>query len=101
MSPTRRLLAHALVLLFLAELLLGCESTDSDTTVSGGVYYGSTFYDPWYYGDYDYPPDVIVTPPVDRPDSPPRPVQPIYNPQGPSVNPLPSIPSTPRPALRR
>ena len=102
MATSRSFLKQSVIVLFLSSGLTGCESTDSDTAVSGGgVYYGSTFYDPWYYGDYDYPPDVIVTPPVDRPDSPPRPVQPIYNPPGPSVNPLPSIPSTPRPALRR
>jgi hypothetical protein len=78
-----------------------CESTDEGTThVSGGVYYGAGFYDPWYYGGY-YPPDVIVTPPPDRPDAPLKPTHPIANPPPAVARPMPSIPSMPRPALRR
>ena len=96
----------------------GCSSTDggSHTHVSGGVYYGVGFYDPWYYGgDYDDI-DVIVTPP-DRPDKPtapvkpthpielpptatPKPSQPIARPSTPSPRPMPSIPRTPMPRVR-
>ena len=109
----------------------GCESTDgggggaSATT----MYYGVGIYDPWYYGAYDNDPDIIVTPPRpgDRPDAPPptrpernpmpppRPEQPIARPEPrpeqpiarptpesrPSARPMPSIPSAPRPSLRR
>jgi hypothetical protein len=75
----------------------GCESTDTDASVSGSMYYGVGFYDPWYYGDYDYDSDVIVTPPS-RP--PPQATQPIYNPS-PRPTPMPSVPSAPRPSFRR
>jgi hypothetical protein len=95
------LLSEAIALLLLSGAVAGCESTDSETTVTGGAYYGTSFDDPWYYGDYDYPPDVIVTPPQDRPNPPPHPAHPINLPSGPTVSPLPSIPSTPRPAFRR
>jgi hypothetical protein len=91
----------AVLFLVSGAFIAGCETTESDTVVSGGVAYGTTFYDPWYYGDYDYPPDVIVTPPPERPVSPPTPTHPIYSPPGPSVSPMPSIPTTPRPAFRR
>jgi hypothetical protein len=80
--------------------LAACESTDTNAD-GGGAYYGAGSSDPWHYGDYDYPPDLIVNPPDDRPNVPVRPTQPIYRPAGPSVTPMPSIPSTPRPALRR
>src|SRR5215468_750667 len=84
----------------LTTAISGCESTDSgSSSVSGGVYYGTTLYDPWYYGGYDYPPDVIVTPP-DRPSRPPQPTQPIYNPSRPRPTPMPSIPATPRASFR-
>jgi hypothetical protein len=63
----------------------GCESTDG-SSVSGGVYYGTGFHDPWYYGGYYDSPDIIVTPP-------PRPDRPV-------ARPMPSIPSTPRPMPR-
>jgi len=90
--------------LLLLGLFTGCESTESDTAVSGGVYYGVGFYDPWYHGGYYYDdPDIIVTPP-NRPDAPARPTQPIALPPAsttPRPTPMPSIPSTPRPALRR
>jgi hypothetical protein len=101
MATPRTLFKLGTALLMLSGALAGCESTDSNATVSGEAYYGIGFDDPWYHGDYYYPPDVIVTPPPVRPISPPQPVQPIYRPSGPSVTPLPSIPSTPRPALRR
>ena len=70
--------------------------------VSGSVYMGVGYYDTWYYGHDDYPPDVIVTPP-DRPDDTPRPEHPIANPpptSTPRPTPMPSIPSTPRPMPR-
>jgi hypothetical protein len=85
-----------------------CESTDGGSAqVSGGgsFYYGVGFYDPWYYGGADYPPDVIVTPPGDRPMPPPHVEQPIALPPSASVaprpTPMPSIPSTPRPSFHR
>ncbi len=76
-------------------LLCGCESTDSGgAQVSGGVYYGAGFYDPWYHGAAYYPPAVIAAPPPPRPSAPPPHVeQPIARP--------PSIPPGPRPAPRR
>ena len=84
-------------------LVMGCESTDQGTTsVSGGVYYGVGYSDPWYYGYYDDP-DIIVTPPPSRPESPPEPAHPIALPPAsqPRPTPMPSIPSTPRPSFRR
>jgi hypothetical protein len=87
-------------------IITGCESTDSEgsqsSQISGGVYYGTGFYDPWYYGAGYYPPNVIVTPPPDRPVDPPHVEHPIANP--PSVSaprPMPTIPAAPRPAFRR
>lgn len=75
-------------------LLTGCSSTDSgDVSVSGSVYYGAGFYDPWYYGPAYYPPSVIVAPP---PPPPPRPVYPI----APRPTPMPSIPVRPMPRGR-
>ena len=51
-------------LLVTMSLFTGCESTDSGSVNSStAVYYGATFYDPWYHGDYDHDHDVIVTPP--------------------------------------
>ena len=80
----------------------GCESTD--TSGSASVYYGAGYYDPWYYGGYYDDPDLIVTPP-DKPSSPPlEPSHPIALPPSSSMprpTPMPSIPSTPRPAMRR
>ena len=76
----------------------GCETTDGGGSVSGSVYYGVGFYDPWYYGgDYDDV-DIIVTPPSGRPEPPPRPTHPIA--PAPAPRPMPSIPSTPRVAPR-
>ncbi len=107
----------------------GCESTGGGSTqVSTATYYGVGFYDPWYYGHYDYDHDVIVTPP--GPGAPPdqglRPSHPIAEPpagspvqpshpiaqppavsaqppvasQRPAARPMPSIPTTPRAAPR-
>jgi hypothetical protein len=89
-------------------LFTGCESTDGGgTSVSGGVYYGVGFYDPWYYGGY-YGTGVIVAPPPgyvppagSQPpgERPVKPEQPIAKPPS-SPRPTPSIPSTPRPMAR-
>jgi hypothetical protein len=101
------------VLLGLALVVLpGCQSTDGGSThVSGSVYYGVGFYDPWYYGDYDGDIDIIVPPPDERPDRPgeparpthpiaptpsPRPSQPTASQPAPRPTPMPSIPRTPR-----
>ena len=100
MSTLKHSLSFAVVWLALGAFT-GCESTDGggSGSVSGGVYYGVGFYDPWYYGGYYDHDDIIVTPP-DRPDRPVRPEQPIARPSTPSQRPTPSIPSTPRPASR-
>lgn len=76
----------------------GCESTGG--SVSGGMYYGTGFHDPWYYGGYHGAGDIIVTPPPGRPERPPRPEHPIYRPPTVRPTPMPSIPSTPRPMPR-
>jgi hypothetical protein len=90
------LAASALALLVFA----GCGSTGGGD-VSGSMYYGMGHDDAWYYGSGYYPPDAIVTPP-DRPDTQPRPEHPIATPpmSTPRPTPMPSIPSTPRPAPR-
>jgi len=88
-------------LALLLTLLTGCQTTDSDSVnISGGAYYESGIYDPWYYGG-DWDGDVIVTPP-DRPEQPPRPAHPIALPpvSTPRPTPLPSIPRTPMPRAR-
>src|SRR5688572_17927143 len=99
MNPASRLIAPLALALV---LFTGCESTDSGSSASVSAYYGVGFYDPWYYGgDYDDV-DIIVTPPS-RPESGPRPTHPIATPpmSAPRPTPMPSIPSTPRPAPRR
>ena len=98
------------VLLTLALFALtGCESTDDGggANVSGSVY-GAGYYDPWYYGGYWDDPDIIATPPgtlpPGKPESPPpRPTHPIARPPAPAPRPMPmpSIPSMPRPSMRR
>ena len=96
-KPRFRLMA-ALSLALVA--FTGCESTDS-SSVSGSMYYGAGFYDPWYYGGDCDDIDVIVTPP-DRPTPPPKPAHPIAPvPPAPRPTPMPSIPSMPRPSFRR
>jgi hypothetical protein len=97
MSTLKRLFSFGAMLLALG-MFTGCESTDSggSSSVSGGVYYGTGLYDPWYYGGYYDHGDIIVTPPS-RPDRPVHPEQPIYNP---SPRPTPSIPSGSRPMAR-
>jgi len=92
-------------LVFLLLVSSGCESTDSgDSQASANVYYGVGFDDPWYYGPGYYPPDIIVTPPPLTPGSMPHPSHPIATPPpiaSVTPRPLPTIPSTPRPAPRR
>ena len=124
---TPSLKALPLMLLALG-LFTGCESTDGGG--SGGstaVYYGVGLNDPWYYGDYHDDHNIIVTPPrpgdrpeapptapptrPERPSPPPRPEQPIARPEQPmarptaepraTAQPMPSIPSMPRPSFRR
>ncbi len=88
--------------------ITGCESTGGGggSQVSGSMYYGVGYYDPWYYGGYGYDDvDIIVTPP-DRPDRPARPVapsQPIARPPAytPQPRPMPSMPAMPRGGGRR
>jgi hypothetical protein len=96
-APTT-LLQIPVTLVLLAGLLAGCMD-EGGGSVHGSVYYGASFNDPWYHGPDYYPPAVIVTPPPGRPEAPPRPSQPIARP--PSPRPMPSIPSTPRPSVRR
>jgi hypothetical protein len=105
MKPVHSLFKFAVLAVLLLGVSSGCESTEGGGTVSGSVYYGVGFYDPWYYGGYYDDPDIIVTPPdrPDRPDQPPRPEHPIAKPppaSSPRPTPMPSIPSTPRAAPR-
>jgi hypothetical protein len=81
----------------------GCKSTEGGGSASGSVYEGAGLSDPWYYGGYWDDPDIVVPPPSDRPEPPPRPTHPIALPPAaaPRPTPLPSIPSTPRPSFRR
>jgi len=69
----------------------GCESTGG--SAGGSIYYGTGWYDPWYYGSPWRGDTIIISPP-------PRPGWPAAPPR-PSPRPLPSIPATPRPAIRR
>ncbi len=100
----KQTLTAAAALVFFLGVFTGCGTTEGGgSSVSGSVYYGAGFYDPWYDGGY-YPPDVIVTPPPGRP--PAHVELPIAKPPpalAPTPRPLPSIPSTPmpRPAMRR
>jgi hypothetical protein len=96
-------LRHAAALAFALAAFTGCESTDGGGgNVSGSVYYGVGFYDPWYHDDYWYDDaDIIVTPPPNRPEAPPRPTHPIAPTPAPRPMPAPSIPSMPRPSPRR
>ena len=96
MIKLTRLLRFAAAVLALG-LFTGCESTGGHT--SGSVYYGTGFYDPWYYGGYGRG-HIIVTPPPSRPRPPARPENPIYRPTAPRPMPMPSIPSMPRPSRR-
>lgn len=103
MKPVFNRLRLAAAGILVMALCGGCASDDGGS-VSGSAYYGVGIYDPWFYGDYYYDdPDIIVTPPGDRPDPPPRPSHPIARPPAaaPRPMPMPSIPMAPRPALRR
>lgn len=97
MTRLRRKVLAALALTFV--VFTGCESTDGGGSVSGSMYYGVGFYDPWYYGgDYDDV-DIVVTPPErpDRPGGGAHPEPPIARPTpAPRPTPMPSIPSAPR-----
>jgi hypothetical protein len=99
LTPSFKLIA---ALGFTLAVLTGCSSTDGGGSVSGSVYYGAGFNDPWYYGGYYDDVDIIVTPP-DRPTAPPpKPTHPIApSTPVPRPTPMPSIPSTPRPSFRR
>jgi len=103
MKTFRSLFLPALPLALL--FFTSCSSTDGGGSVSGSVYYGVGFNDPWYYGDYHDDVDIIVTPPdskpPDRPTAPPRPTHPIAPTPAPRPTPMPSIPSAPRPSFRR
>ena len=130
MKTSTHIFKFAVLAVFASGAFTGCESTDSggSTQVTTSVYYGVGFYDPWYYGDYDYDYDIDID--VDRPgnggprpehpiarppgEGRPRPEQPIARPPSASQRPTasqqpsvsqrpstrPSIPSTPRPAMR-
>ena len=95
-------LRHIATLALVLVAFSGCESTEGGGSVGGSVYYGVGINDPWYYGGYYDGPDVIVTPPPNRPEPPPQPTHPIAQPPaaGPRPTPLPSIPSAPRPMPR-
>jgi hypothetical protein len=88
-------LERVAALALLLGAFVGCESTGGSSNVSGGVYYGVGFYDPWYYGEYSYDGDIVVSPP----DRPMTPEHPIARPPESSTRPtpMPSIPSAPRP----
>jgi hypothetical protein len=100
---TPRALLCGLALLALA----ACESTGSNygygsSSVSGGYYHGSGWYDPYYYDRccYNRPPP----PPVNRPPRPTHPIEPppgFNRPPAARPRPLPSVPRQPRPARRR
>jgi hypothetical protein len=104
MKTLATMLALLVTLTLASVCFTGCESTDGGSAqVGGSFYYGVGFYDPWYYGHGDYPPDVIVTPPPARPMPPPHVEAPIYTPSHSAPRPttMPSIPSAPRPSFRR
>ena len=109
MKTLLNLLRDSAILVLVVGSLTGCGTPGEgggSASVSGGVYYGTGFYDPWYHGGYYYPPGVIVTPPPEggaRPPagSPPRPENPIADRPSVSPRPTPSIPSTPRASFRR
>lgn len=94
MKAFRPTLKMAVVLLA-AGLFTGCESTDGGSSASGGMYYGTGFSDPWYYGGYDNDVDIIVTPPGLHPEHP------IARPMpAPRPMPMPAIPMGARPMPR-
>ena len=74
-------------------LLAGCESGGGGSHVSGSMYYGVGYYDPWYYGGYYDNPDIIVIPPG-NPSRPVHPEQPIARPPTPRPTPMPRRPTS-------
>ena len=108
MNSPAKFLKFLPVLLLALGATTGCESTGGGN-VSGSVYYGTGFYDPWYYGNYyNGGGDIIIVPPPpgERPDNGLRPTHPIVLPPEaarPAPRPMPSIPSAPRPrpSMRR
>jgi len=86
MKPPTGSVVAAAGLALVAGLLTACQSDGGgggSSSVHGSVYYGVGFYDPWYYGGYPYPPDIVVTPPEGgRPpgEGGARPEQPIAKP---------------------
>jgi hypothetical protein len=79
-------------------VLAACETTYGG--YGGSAYYDDVgFSDPWYYAGDDWYDGDIAAPPDARPERPPRPTHPIAGP--PAPRPMPSIPSRPRPAVRR
>lgn len=97
MRPWKKTARNGTFLGLVLLALAGCESTDGESSnVSGSAYYGVGIYDPWYYGGYDDPPDIIVTPPP----RPTHPIAPAPTPR-PMPMPMPSIPSIPRASVRR
>jgi len=102
MRPYRTAFIPAVLLTLGGFLVTGCESTGGGGTST--VYYGTGWYGPVYYEDYDHDHDhdIDVKPPP-RPDLPVRPEHPIASPpsfSGSRPTPMPSIPSTPRPSFR-
>jgi hypothetical protein len=90
--------------LAIAFAFASCETTDDG--YAGGGYYDAGLSDPWYYGGDAWYDDDIAVPPAERPMRPPRPEHPIARPPGtglggPRPMPMPSIPSRPRPSVRR
>ena len=87
--PTRfRRSALALMLGICATLVGACAGTGGGK-VSGTVYVGAGYYDPWYWGPGYIPPPGAIGPPPRPVRPPPRPTHPIARP-----------PSRP-PAMRR
>jgi hypothetical protein len=71
--------------------------------VSGSVYVGTGYYDPWHWGPgYAPPPGAVGPPPPVHPDGrpPPHPSHPIATPP-PRPSPPPRPPARPRAAPRR
>src|SRR5260221_12686341 len=106
MSTSKISFTFAATLFLASAMFTGCETTDGGGThVSSNNYYGVGYQDPWYHGDYDDDDVIIVPPPSGNPpDNGLRPTHPIASPppvSRPSPRLMPSIPSTPRPAMRR
>ena len=73
MSKSRRQrIPLAIILLAAAVGLSSCGDYGGSSSVHGsvGMYYGTGYYDPWYYGPRYGPPVVVVPPPSSRPPRP-------------------------------